>query len=328
MTGILVRSRTTRQRLATGAIVCGLVMAGGTLKAQDDDDPLPGIYAMNVDGSNFRLLVKLEGKWNGTPGFSPDGKTLLFDASPASARVRNFEQGHVYVMPADGSAADAKDLGLGSAPRWSPDGGRIAFYVHDGNPEGAEGGVWIMNADGSKRTWVCAGHSPRWSPDGKRLVLVSDVEGTGDGLYLVDPQKKEELEVVLEKTCPFIAGVAWSPDGKRLAYIRGTGRGGAELVIQRLEGDDRAERVRLAKPPGDRRTMCGGQQIGWRPGWSPDGKYILCWIANAEGQEQLHRVEADTKREPELLAHQDEGLRNSDASWSSDGKQIVFMSDR
>jgi Tol biopolymer transport system component len=39
-------------------------------------------------------------------------------------------------------------------------------------------------------------------------------------------------------------------------------------------------------------------------------------------------IEVDTMREPELLAHQDKGHLNSDASWSPDGKQIVFMSDR
>ena len=42
----------------------------------------------------------------------------------------------------------------------------------------------------------------------------------------------------------------------------------------------------------------------------------------------MHRIEVDTQREPEMLARQDEGRRNSDATWSADGKQIVFISDR
>jgi Tol biopolymer transport system component len=308
----------------TGAIVCGfIIVATAPLVAQDAGKPLPGIYTMNADGSNFRLAVKLKGKWNGTPSFSPDGKTLLFDASDGG----RFQLGHVYVMPSGGAADDVKDLGVGSAPSWAPDGKRIVFYVHHGNPDGAEPGVWTMNADGSARSWMCTGHGPRWSPDGKRLVVVDDLEGTRDGLYLLDLPKKEELEVVLSRTYSMIAGFAWSPDGKRVVYIRDAGRG-SELVIQPLEGDDRAERVRLAKPPGDLRTIRGGRQIGWRPSWSPDGKHVLCWITNAEGQEQLHRIEVDTKREPELLAHQDEGRVNSDPNWSADGKQIVFMSDR
>jgi Tol biopolymer transport system component len=42
----------------------------------------------------------------------------------------------------------------------------------------------------------------------------------------------------------------------------------------------------------------------------------------------MHRIEVDSKRDPELLAHQDEGRMNSDPNWSPDGSQIVFMSDQ
>lgn len=161
---------------------------------------------------------------------------------------------------------------------------------------------------------MCYGSAPRWSPDGKRLVLVNDPNGSGDGLYLYDVEKNESEEV-LNRTYDRIGGAAWSPDGKRLAFI-GRGGFGAELVILPLVGDHREERVRLTGP------------IGWRPSWSADGKYIVCWITGLNGQKQLHRVEVDAKREPELLSHQDEGRLNSDATWSTDGKRIVFMSDR
>jgi Tol biopolymer transport system component len=303
------------------AIICGLIlMIAAPLKAQNSEISLPGIYMMNADGSNFRLAVKLKGKWNGTPSFSPDGKTLLFDASEKG----DFPLGHIYVMPPDGSAADVQKLGIGNAPGWSPDGKRIAFYVHPGNPDEADPGIWMMNSDGTGRTWLTTGRCPRWGRDGTRLLFIGNLDGTGEGLYIMDLDKKEELEVVLERTHRLIAGAAWSPDGKRVAYIRGAGQGITELVIQPLEGNDRAERVRYKRPP----ALRGKSPIGWRPGWSPDGKYIVCWISNATGQEQLHRIEADTDREPELLAHQDAGRRNSDANWSPDSKQIVFMSDR
>jgi Tol biopolymer transport system component len=171
-----------------------------------------------------------------------------------------------------------------------------------------------MNADGSGRLWMCFGSAPRWSPDGKRLVVFNNPNGLGDGLYLYDVEKNESEEV-LNRTYKRIGGAAFSPDGKRLAFIGRSGLRG-ELVILPLVGEDREARVRLAG------------QIGWRPSWSADGKYILCWIADAKGQKQLHRVEVDAKREPELLPHQDEGRLNSDATWSADGKRIVFMSDR
>jgi Tol biopolymer transport system component len=313
MERVLVRSRGARHRLAIRTIVSGLIVVAGwtSAAAQDDNNKLPGVYAMDADGGNFRLLVKLEGKWNGSPKFSPDGKKLLFDASPEG---RNFAQGHVYMVAAGGPADNPTDLGLGSNPAWSPDGKQIAFYVHNGNPDNAEPGVWIMNADGSERLWMCYGRVPQFSPDGKRLVLVNNPNGTGDGLYLYNLEKNES-EAVLDRTYEHIGGAAWSPDGKRLALIANPGVGG-ELVIVTVEGDDRSERVRLAG------------RIGWRPNWSPDGKYIVCWIVSQDDQLQLHRVEADTNRDPERLAHQDQGRINSDASWSTDGTRIVFMSDR
>jgi Tol biopolymer transport system component len=306
------------------AVVSSLILAGAApLVAQDAAKPLPGIYIMNPDGANFRLAVKLPGKWNGTPSISPDGKTLLFDASEAG----QFQLGHVYVMPTDGTAENVKELGVGSAPCWSADGRQIVFYVHQGNPDSAEPGIWVMNADGNGRRWMSTGRGPRWSPDGKRLLVLDNLEQTGDGLYVMDLQKRDELEVVLDHTYPMIAGASWAPDGKRLAYLRHSGRK-SELVIQPLEGKDRGERVRLAKGANDARDPRTNRSMGWRPTWSPDGKYLLLWIAGAAGPEQLHRIEADTTSEPELLAHQDVGRVNTDPHWSADGKWIVFASDR
>ena len=183
------------------------------------------------------------------------------------------------------------------------------------------------DADGTGRRWATSGRGPRWSPDGRRLLVVDNLEGNGDGLYILDLAERSELEVVLDRPQRLIAGASWSPDGRRLAYVRDT-RQASQLVIQPLDGDDRAERVRLSRSLADCADTRSGRAIGWRPTWSPDGKYVLIWIAGAAGPEQLHRVEVDATNDPELLAHQDAGQVNTDPNWSPDGKQIVFASDR
>ena len=82
----------------------------------------------------------------------------------------------VYVMKATGGNARqlttyaAED----GAPRWSPDGSRIAFFSgRDGNFE-----VYVMSVDGSGKVNVtndpASDSSPSWSPDGTRIAFVSN----------------------------------------------------------------------------------------------------------------------------------------------------------
>jgi Tol biopolymer transport system component len=268
----------------------------------------PAIYMMNSDGSNFRLFVEWEGKWLGPPSFSPDGKSLMFDAWP----LGSFGQGRIYVTALDSLNPHPSDLGPGAMPAWSPDGKLIAFSIYTTDPNQIPFGIWVMNADGTQRRRISDGRSPHWSPDCKRLSLVKDPDGKGEGLYVYDLEN-DQCKQIVEGTHSDIGAADWC--GDRLTFIRRTSRD-HELVIASLADGDGEMRVRLAG------------QLGWRARWSSDGRYIICTLAGEDGRTKLFRVEADTSREPELLAHQDKGRRNADGSWSPDGKQIVFTSNR
>jgi Tol biopolymer transport system component len=61
----------------------------------------------------------------------------------------------------------------------------LAFLEGADNPSGAEAGVWIMNADGTSREWICHRSRPRWSRDGDKIVFTSSHEGYSS-VYVYD----------------------------------------------------------------------------------------------------------------------------------------------
>ncbi|MBW3589711.1 MAG: hypothetical protein KY429_09865 [Actinobacteria bacterium] len=140
-----------------------------------------GIGVVDADGRTPRRLGN--GIW---PDWGPDGRIVFTDGTPTEPCQygtaywydvnphTSFESPYrlpncalpLWVMNADGSGRTALPIAKATAPKWSPDGKRIAYHVETE-------GIFISNADGTGIVKVApAGFmDPSWSPDGKTLAL-------------------------------------------------------------------------------------------------------------------------------------------------------------
>jgi Tol biopolymer transport system component len=235
-----------------------------------------GIYRLRAKGSKPRR-VTAHGRWSDLD-WSPDGRQLVFS-----------ESYDIYVVRADGTGLRRITQALqDDAPVASPDGRRIAFIrgtrelrdLEDTNPIA----IFIVGSDGEGLRRIGRGYDPQWASDSRRLAFVDvlpddppQLRALRTGRIMVADVEDNTVRQVALGTAP-----AWSPDGAQLAFmryafdVRDTWRGisarttKAELWIVRLDGSEPRKALESG-PSGDEE---GGEELLYRPSWSPDGRWI------------------------------------------------------
>ncbi|WP_238152774.1 amidohydrolase family protein [Kribbella speibonae] len=182
---------------------------------------LNALWLAPTDGRTQPRKVVADGYFNSDPDFSPDGKKLLY----ASDR-----DGTADLWLHDlATGTDTKLSGLPgaqTAPRFAPDGQRIAYQDQDGI-------AWVLDlASGEVRQLTPTLFQPgrvSWSRDGKTIVLAAVKpfskrfrEGTSQLLYV--DVASTALEYVAPMPFRSLAtrgddGPVFSPDGKHLAFV-------------------------------------------------------------------------------------------------------------
>lgn len=235
----------------------------------------------------------------GDPALSSDGSLLAYSYSWVDQEKMEPCSRVMMMQLSGGEAREFTQGKSDSVPKFSPDGGRLAFLRRD---EGGRRGLWVMDVRGGEAKALDTGKASvsdfAWSPDGRRMVYCADVdparadeEGESDDapkvkvvnriryrfdglgwrgdahfhLFVTGLDGGEPAQIT-DGDWDDVAPV-WSPDGSRIAFISGR----------------RADRDRLALTQVYVVSADGGDAGCWSDGltdvgalaWSPDGRQLV-----------------------------------------------------
>ncbi len=292
------------------------------------------------------------------PSYSPDGRSLAFDASLAGGhriwitdtRGRNPRQ-----LTSDSSEAVAH-----TQPRWSPDGSRIVFR----RIEGTKSDIAVVDMASRAISLLTDDYvldlDPGWAPDGKTAYF-SSLRGGGLNIWRVavgtDGAAGGPAEQLTtgagEDVQPSVA-----PDGRRLVFaVRGinsdmwtlpvspeTGRATGQprpiVATTRVESrgawspdgrrfafnSDRTGEMNLwvRDSGGSARQVTNGPGGDYQPSWSPDGTKLAFFSARG-GNSDIWRLDTGDNT---LVRLTDAPALDVNPAYSPDGRHIAFVSDR
>src|SRR5437763_950588 len=117
--------------------------------------------------------------WIGDPQISPDGTRVVFVRVVVNDRKDGYDTSLWTVATAGNQPAQPLTFGKhDTAPRWSPDGKRLAFLrTAETNGRPGEAQIAILSMSGGEAWSITnlpkSAGAPWWSPDGTRLVFTS-----------------------------------------------------------------------------------------------------------------------------------------------------------
>ena len=262
---------------------------------------------------NFRLIRECR--------ISPDGTRVLYSLERFDRDKRRAFQ-NLWIVPTDGSA-EPRPFTVGdhrdSAPRWSPDGRRVAFLS---NRLDKKTKLFVIPADGGEAEAVTDMDGdyahPCWSPDGRHIAfeLLADDPPDGDTVVAGDDGKPDRVYRHVTRLSYKADGKGWLPRERRHIWV---------VDLSPLSAGGRGDGGEGARPACRRLTDGPFDHVD--PCWSPDGRELVV-AANRNERTELNSTRIDLWRvalDGTLTLIPTPAGPKEKPSWSPDGKWIAYI---
>ncbi len=180
-----------------------------------------GLYLMNADGSNPHQISSASDIYR-DPIWSPDGQSVV------------LMHGYAQIVLVDTHNSAEHWLGVGFAPRISPDGRQVLYYDSAPNNSPSDH-LYVLNlathiandlTPGPDHDW-----DGKWSPDGRHIAFTSTRNGKA-AIYTMNADGSEQRAITGSDND---VTPAWSPDGRQIVYAGGDSSA-MQLYIMNADG--------------------------------------------------------------------------------------------
>jgi dipeptidyl aminopeptidase/acylaminoacyl peptidase len=250
----------------------------------DKDFKLSRIWA--VDVATHRVTEVVSGDYQASdPQWSPDGRRLAFVANP-SPKADDGSLSDVWIVdvPAASAAGDTVDdttrstaagrarrlvenVGPDNAPRWSPDGQRIAFLTRQGK-EGDLGmqRLAVVSAQGGEPrivapTFDYAAGALIWSADGRTLFFTAPMR-TGAQMFAADVAAGSVRQ--LSDVKAMMIGATISRDGQLAAFTLSDLQQPNDVHVAALRGPWKPVKLTDHNPQVRALALGRGEVLRWK----------------------------------------------------------------
>ena len=145
-----------------------------------------------------------------------------------------------------------------------------------------------------------------------RVAYVTAVgQGASRLFRLVVADADGENENIIMESADPIMSPAWSPDSRQIAYVSFEDSV-SSIFVQTLRTGNR---IKVSSRPG----------INGAPAFSPDGRKLVLTLGGADGNLDINVLDLASRQLQRLTTNR---AIDTEGSWSPDGSEIYFTSDR